>query len=129
MNDEELCYISAYKLAEMINNKEISSEEITEITIERILKINPIINAFCTTTFDMARSMAKEADDRIKNHELIPLLNGIPCSIKDLVPIKGVRTTYGSKIFEHYIPDEDAELVKRLKKAGCVILGKTKWVV
>jgi aspartyl-tRNA(Asn)/glutamyl-tRNA(Gln) amidotransferase subunit A len=125
LNDEELCFISAYELAEMINNKEITSEEITEITIERILKINPIINAFCTTTFDMARSMAKDADNRIKAHKSIPLLNGIPCSIKDLVTINGIRTTYGSKIFEHYIPDEDAELVKRLKKAGCVILGKT----
>jgi aspartyl-tRNA(Asn)/glutamyl-tRNA(Gln) amidotransferase subunit A len=125
MNEEQICFMSAYEIADMIKRQELTSEEITEIVIERIQKINPIINAFCTTTFELARLMAKEADRRTKNKEVLPLLNGIPTSIKDLVPVKGVRTTFGSKIFENYIPKEDAELVKRLKKAGCVILGKT----
>ncbi len=125
MNEEKLCFMPACEIAELIKRREITSEEITEITIERIKKINPVINAFCTTTFELARVMAKEADKRIKNNEKIPLLNGIPTSIKDLVPVKGVRTTYGSKIFEHYIPEDDAEVVRRLKNAGCVILGKT----
>jgi aspartyl-tRNA(Asn)/glutamyl-tRNA(Gln) amidotransferase subunit A len=125
MNEEQICFMSAYEIADMIKRQELTSEEITEIVIERIQKINPIINAFCTTTFELARVMAKEADRRTKNKEVLPLLNGIPTSIKDLVPVKGVRTTFGSKIFENYIPKEDAELVKRLKKAGCVILGKT----
>jgi len=101
------------------------SIEITETIIERIEKINPIINAYCTTTFDMAREMAKKADERVKNVKEVLLLNGIPTSIKDLVPVKGVRTTFGSKIFEDYIPNEDAIVVSRLKDAGCVILGKT----
>jgi aspartyl-tRNA(Asn)/glutamyl-tRNA(Gln) amidotransferase subunit A len=125
MNEEQICFMSAYEIADIIKRQELTSEEITEIVIERIQKINPIINAFCTTTFELARLMAKEADRRTKNKEVLPLLNGIPTSIKDLVPVKGVRTTFGSKIFENYIPKEDAELVKRLKKAGCVILGKT----
>jgi aspartyl-tRNA(Asn)/glutamyl-tRNA(Gln) amidotransferase subunit A len=125
MNEDHICFMSACEITEMIKKQEITSQEITEIVIERIEKVNPAINAFCTTTFELARSMAKEADRRVKNSKTIPLLNGIPTSIKDLVPVKGVRTTYGSKIFENHVPEDDAELVKRLKKAGCVILGKT----
>jgi len=125
MNKEDICYLPAYQMAEKITTQELTSLEITEIIIERIEKINPTINAYCTTTYDLARDMAKKADERVKNNENLPLLNGIPTSIKDLVPVKGVRTTFGSKIFENYIPDEDAVVVKRLKDAGCVILGKT----
>ena len=125
MNKDDICFISACDMAEKIRTQELSALEITETIIERIEKINPIINAYCTTTFDIAREMAKKADERVKNNEDIPPLNGIPTSIKDLVPIKGVRTTYGSMIYENHIPDEDAVVVSRLKDAGCVILGKT----
>lgn len=125
MNDEEICFLPAFKMKKKIEDQEISSQEITNIIIERIEKINPIINAYCTPTFELAREMAKIADERVKNNEKIPMLNGIPTSIKDLVPVEGVRTTYGSKIYENNIPNEDAIVVKRLKNAGCVILGKT----
>jgi len=115
-----------WEMKEKIKNQELSSQEITEILIERIEKINPIINAYCTPTFDLARTMAKKADDRIKkNITKIPLLNGIPTSIKDLAEVKGVRTTYGSKLFENFVPTFDNLVVKRLKDAGCVLLGKT----
>ncbi|MFX1478207.1 MAG: amidase [Promethearchaeota archaeon] len=125
MNNENVCFMSACEMKEKITSQELTSQEITEIIIERIQKINPIINAYCTTTFDLARDMAKKADERVKKNEKIPLLNGLPTSIKDLVPIKGVRTTFGSKIFEHNVPEEDAIVVTRLKDSGCVILGKT----
>ena len=103
MNKEEICYMSAYEMADAIKSQEITSEEITEIIIERIEKINPIINAYCTPTFEMAREMAKRADKRVKNGEEIGILNGVPTSIKDLMAVEGVRTTYGSKIFENNI--------------------------
>lgn len=125
MKKDDICFMSACDMIEKIKNQELPSQEITEVLIERIEKLNPIINAYCTPTFDMAREMAKKADDRVRKNEKIPPLNGIPTSIKDLMPVKGVRTTYGSKIFENNIPDEDAITVKRLKNAGCVILGKT----
>jgi aspartyl-tRNA(Asn)/glutamyl-tRNA(Gln) amidotransferase subunit A len=112
-------------MLEKIITQEISSQEITETIIERIEKINPIINAYCTPTFDLARETAKIADERVKKGVKIPALNGIPTSIKDLALLKGVRTTYGSKIYENFIPEEDNVFVKRLKDAGCVILGKT----
>ena len=102
--------------------KKAGSSGILEIRIE---KINPVVNAYCTPTFSLAREMAKDADEKVKKNEKIPLLNGIPTSIKDLMPTKGVRTTFGSKIFEHNVPEEDGLAVSRLKDAGCVILGKT----
>lgn len=125
MNKEDICFMAACEMVDKIKTQELTSQEITEIIIERIEKINPIINAYCTPTFELAREMSKKADERVKKNEKIPPLNGIPTSIKDLVQVKGVRTTFGSKIFENYIPQEDAIVVKRLKDAGCVILGKT----
>ncbi len=117
--------MSACDMKEKIITQELSSLEITETIIERIEKINPIINAYCTTTFDIARDNAKKADDAVKKGETLGILHGIPTSIKDLMETKGVRTTYGSKIYENFIPDEDAISVERLKDAGIVFLGKT----
>jgi Asp-tRNA(Asn)/Glu-tRNA(Gln) amidotransferase A subunit family amidase len=125
MKNEDIAYMPAFKMAKEIRTQSLTSEEITEIMIERIEKFNPILNAYCTTTFDMARESAKKADKKIKNGEKVGLLNGIPISIKDLVYMKNIRTTFGSKIYENFIPDMDDVVVTRLKKAGSVILGKT----
>jgi len=122
---KEICYMSAYEMADKIKNQEITSEEITEIIIERIEKINPIINAYCTPTFELARDMAKKADKAVKEGEKLGLLQGVPISIKDETETKGIRTTYGSLLFQNNVPREDEAVVKRLKDAGIVILGKT----
>ena len=125
MNKEDICFMSACEMFDKIIGQELTSVEITETIIERIERINPIINAYCTPTFDLARDMANKADEKVKNGEKLGLLNGIPTSIKDLMLTKGIRTTFGSKIYEYLIPTEDDIAVKRLKDAGCVILGKT----
>ena len=125
MNKEALCFMSACDMVDAIKRQEITSQEITETIIERIEKINPIINAYCTPTFDLAREIAKEADGTVKKGEKLGLLHGIPISIKDEIDTKGIRTTQGSRILENYIPNEDHIAVKRLKDAGSVILGKT----
>jgi len=125
MNKEEICFLSACDLRDKISTQELTSLEITETLIERIEKINPTINAYCTPTFDLARDMAIAADKRVKNGEKVGILNGIPTSIKDLVLVKGIRTTFGSKIHENYIPEEDSIVTSRLRRQGCVILGKT----
>jgi Asp-tRNA(Asn)/Glu-tRNA(Gln) amidotransferase A subunit family amidase len=125
MKKEEICYMSACNMAEQIKTQELSSLEITEMIIERIEKINPLINAYCTTSFEIAKEMAKKADERVKKGEKFGTLNGIPTSLKDIIETKGIKTTYGSKMYENFVPEEDAIVVKRLKDAGCVILGKT----
>ena len=125
MNKEDICYMSAFEMREKIKTQEISSTEITETIIERIKKINPIINAYCTPTFDLARKTAEKADEAVKRSETLGLLHGIPTSIKDLMQTKGIRTTFGSKLYEEFIPEQDDIAVQRLIKAGSVILGKT----
>ena len=125
MKDEDICFMPAWEMKEKIRTREISSQEITEIIIERIEKINPIINAYCTPTFDLARHTAKKADKAVKDGEKLGLFQGIPISIKDETETKGIRTTYGSLLFENNIPRKDEAVVKRLRDAGAVILGKT----
>jgi len=125
LNKDEICFMPAYEMLEKIKTQELTSTEITETIIERVEKINPIINAYCTTTFDLARDMAKNADDAVKKGEKLGLLHGIPTSIKDLMLTKGIRTTFGCKIYENFIPDVDEIVVKRLKSEGMVLIGKT----
>jgi len=125
MNKDEICFMSAYEMLEKIKTQELTSTEITETIIERIERINPIINAYCTPTFELARETAKKADEVVKKGEKLGLLHGIPTSIKDLMQTKGIRTTYGSKLYEDFIPEQDDVAVQRLIAAGCVILGKT----
>ena len=106
-------------LAELVRNKEISAAEICEEAITRIERVNPQLNAVITPTYDLAREMAQNA---------LPesLFTGVPFLIKDLLgDVAGVRQTRGSKAFRDYVPKEDNELVKRYKRAGLVILGKT----
>ena len=125
MNKEDICFMSACEMRDKIKTQELTSQEITEIIIERIEKINPKLNAYCTTTFEVAREMAHKADKAIKKGEKLGLLHGIPTSIKDLMQTKGIKTTYGSKLYEGFIPEEDDIAVQRLKEAGCVLIGKT----
>ena len=125
MNKDDICFMPAWEMKEKITKQELSSAELTEIIIERIEKINPIINAYCTPTFDLARELAKKADKIVRNGEKLGILHGIPTSIKDNVDVKGIRTTCGCKAFENYISSDDDIAVKRLKEAGVVILGKT----
>lgn len=107
MNKEDICFMSAWDMKEKIKSQELTSLEITETLIERIEKIDPIVNAYCTKTFDLARDMAKKADDAVEKGEKLGILYGIPSSIKDIAQVKGVRTTFGSKVFENFISDVD----------------------
>ncbi len=108
-----------------IRRQEITAVDLTETFIDRITRVNPKINAYCTPTFDLAREQAKQADQRVKRREKLPPLNGVPTSVKDLMETKGIRTTYGSKIYEHNVPDVTDAAVQRLLDAGIVLLGKT----
>ena len=68
MKNEDIYYMSACDMKDAIVSQELTSQEITEIIIERIKKINPLLNAYCTPTFDLAREMAKKADDSVKKN-------------------------------------------------------------
>jgi aspartyl-tRNA(Asn)/glutamyl-tRNA(Gln) amidotransferase subunit A len=104
--------------------KEVSPVELTEACLARIEGLNPVINAFITVTAESAIAEAKAAEKEIGRGEWRGPLHGIPLAVKDLAETAGVRTTAASAVLEHYVPSEDAEVVRRLRKAGAVLLGK-----
>jgi aspartyl-tRNA(Asn)/glutamyl-tRNA(Gln) amidotransferase subunit A len=111
-------------LAPRLRRKEVSPVELTRVCLERIEKLNPVLNAFITVTADSALAEACAAEDEIERGEWRGPLHGIPIAIKDLIDTAGVRTTAASALFKDRIPTEDAEVVRRLRRAGAVILGK-----
>ena len=128
MSVRDLCWMSARDLAGMIRRREISPVEVTDAVLDRIDAINPKINAYCTVAGDQAREAARAAEQAVArgaDRAALGPLHGVPYSLKDLTPTRGIRTTMGSKIFEHYVPEEDAILVERLRGAGAILLGKT----
>ena len=125
VNPADLCYTPAMKLREMIQARQISPVEVVTAFLERIDKINPTINAYCTLVPEMAIEAARKAESAVMKGGDTGLLTGIPVSIKDVTPVAGVRTTFGSKLYENFVPDEDDLVVERLKRAGAIIIGKT----
>jgi aspartyl-tRNA(Asn)/glutamyl-tRNA(Gln) amidotransferase subunit A len=107
----------------LLQNKEISSVELTGAVLQRIDQVDRKIKAFLTVDTEGAMEQAKEADKRLASGDAARL-TGIPLGIKDLLCTKGLRTTCASKILESFIPPYDATVVTKLKKAGAVLIGK-----
>ncbi len=125
MTSTDLCYTSATELARMIRSKALSPLELTRAVIDRIERLNPTLNAFCTLVPDEALRAGRAAEDAVMRGATLGPLHGIPYSIKDLAFTKGIRTMGGSFIFEHRVPDVDPPFVRRLKASGGVMIGKT----
>ena len=121
----ELVFLTAKEQAAGIRARRFSSTELVQAHLDQIERINPRVNALVTTTAEQALDAAAAVDARPRGAEKPPLLHGVPFVIKDLVPTKGVRTTYGSPIYAAHVPDYDALNVQRLKAAGGILLGKT----
>lgn len=111
-------------LAPRLRRKEISPIDLTRACLDRIEKLNPTLNAFITVMADSALAEASAAENEIVRGEWRGPLHGIPIALKDLIDTAGTRTTAASELFANRIPDEDAEVVRRLRRAGAVILGK-----
>ena len=103
----------------------ISSRELMAHTFKRIRQFNPKINAFVTLLEEPAMRRAAQADEALAAGKSWGPLHGLPILIKDVFETAGVRTTSGSKVFENYVPKNDAPVVARLKRAGAIIVGKT----
>ncbi len=125
MDNLEICYLSLVEMAEAIRTKSLSPVEIVEALLWRIERLNPTVNAYCTLLAESARRQAREAETRVMQGGELGPLHGVPVSIKDLIFTRGIRTTGGSKIYENFVPQDDAIVVERLKNAGAIIIGKT----
>ena len=115
---------SLWEASELIRTKKVSPKELTAACLARIQRLNPVLNAFITVTAEQAIADALRAEAEIMKGRWRGPLHGIPLGLKDLFDTAGVRTTGGSALFADRVPAEDAEVVRRLKAAGAVILGK-----
>ena len=120
----ELTSLKIHQAAALLKKGEISPVELTQAHLERIQELNPKLNAFITLTPELAMKQARQAEAEIQRGEYKGALHGIPLGLKDLFETEGIRTTAGSTFFAEYIPEVDAAVVKKLKDAGAVILGK-----
>jgi len=115
---------SASELAQLVRSREVSPVAVLDACLERLERFNPTLNAVVTVN-ERARDDARELERRLTKGETPGLLCGLPVGIKDVTPVKGLRTTFGSPLYRDFVPAEDALVVQRLRAAGAVILGKT----
>ncbi len=125
MPDLDLCYRTASELARSIRAKEISPVEVMANTLARIEAVDAKLNCFCFVYPEEALQGARAAEQAVMAGKDPGLLCGVPIAIKDLTPTKGKRTTLGSYVYEHWVPDHDAAIVERLTGAGAIMVGKT----
>ena len=125
MSDADLTYLSAVELARLIRIKELSAVEVVQNALDRIEEVNPRLNCFCFVFPEDALEQARMAERAVLSGDDIGPLHGVPFAIKDLTPTKGKTTTLGSRVYEHWVPDEDAAIVEALSGAGGIMVGKT----
>jgi aspartyl-tRNA(Asn)/glutamyl-tRNA(Gln) amidotransferase subunit A len=125
MNSEDLGYLPATRLAELIRTKQLSPVEYTQGLLDRIATLEPKVNAFVYLAADQAMDAARAAEAKLVSGERIGRLHGVPVTIKDLAITKDMPTQQGSFIFQGNQPSEDAPMVTRLRDEGSIVLGKT----
>jgi amidase len=117
----DICFTPARKLAQLIRSRKLSVTEVTQAFIAQIERVNPKVNAIVTFLPEAALAQAKKLDKK----RSATLLSGLPIAYKDLVPTKGIRTTWGSRVYHEHVPEQDHAIVERLSAAGAITLGKT----
>jgi len=125
MSGRDLAFASALELGRLYRSRKASPLEVVQALLERIDAVNPQVNAFVTLAREAALWEARRATAALKRGATLPPLFGIPVGIKDVTPTRGLRTTFGSTLFQDHVPEEDALVVHRLRNAGAIILGKT----
>lgn len=121
----ELCDLNAVDLRRKIGSKEISPVELIDSCINRIEAVNPAVNAVVSECYVRARDEAKSAEAEVMAGEPLGLLHGLPIGIKDLEATKGLRTTYGSRLYAENVPDQDQVSVRNVRDEGGIVFCKT----
>ncbi len=124
MSQEDLHFLPLWQVADLIHKRQVGPVELTQSLLERAERLNPTLNAFITPTPEQALAAARVAEEELAAGRDRGPLHGVPIALKDLIATAGVRTSAASKILAGWIPEEDATVVRRLKEAGAVILGK-----
>jgi len=121
----EPCDLSALEARALIGRRRLSPVDLLESCLARIEAVNPAINAFVVVDAERALLAARAAEAVVMRGEPLGALHGLPVGIKDLEDTAGLRTTYGSPIFAHHVPERDLGTVARIRAAGGIVLGKT----
>jgi aspartyl-tRNA(Asn)/glutamyl-tRNA(Gln) amidotransferase subunit A len=116
--------LSIREAGDLVRRKLVSPVELTRACLQRIERLNPALNAFITVTAEQAMAQAREAEAEVRRGKWRGPLHGIPVGLKDNIDTAGIRTTLASAVFKDRIPSVDAEVVRRLKAVGAVLLGK-----
>lgn len=121
----ELSLLDGTTIAARVTSRELSPVEITEAALDAIALVNPVLHPFTEVATKQARAAAADLERALLAGERVGALAGVPVPIKDLVLTRGIRTTFGSRLYEHYVPEHDDIAVERLRAAGAIIIGKT----
>jgi Asp-tRNA(Asn)/Glu-tRNA(Gln) amidotransferase A subunit family amidase len=121
---DTIAFLPAHRLSTLLKEGRISSSMLTDLYLERLKRLDPVLQCAVTILEDQARAEARRADEEIAAGRYRGALHGLPYGIKDLFAAKGAPTTWGSRDFEHRVIDEDSEMVARLREAGAVLIAK-----
>ena len=124
MPDNELLKLTISEIAPLIQSREVSPVDLAEAALAEAELRQPTLNSFITIMRDEAMAAAEQAEEELSRGEYRGPLHGIPIGIKDNIATGGIKTTLGTKVLADHVPDEDAEVVRRCKEAGAIILGK-----
>src|SRR5579862_9741013 len=120
----DVARMTVRRASDSVRAKKVSSVELTRACLARIEKLQPVLNAYITVTGDQALADARKLDDEVQRGKWRGPFHGVPIALKDNIDTAGVRTTGAGEVFKDRIPGEDAEVARRLKNAGAVLLGK-----
>jgi aspartyl-tRNA(Asn)/glutamyl-tRNA(Gln) amidotransferase subunit A len=122
---QDLAFLTLKQASELLRRKTASPVDLTHACLKRIETYNPALNAFITVTKDQAMQTARAMEMEQRHGKWRGPLHGIPIALKDNIDTEGIRTTAASELFKDRIPSADAEVVRRLKQAGAILIGKT----
>src|SRR5262249_13994947 len=103
----EILGAEAHVVADLVRRRAVSPVEVVEVTIEAIERLDPVLNSLCTLSADAARQSAQNLERRIARGDAVGALAGVPIAVKDLIFTKDVRTTFGSRLYADFVPDND----------------------
>lgn len=125
MPTSDLCFMTATDLAQHLQRKDLSARDVMAAHLAQIERLNPIVNAIITLVPEQAMAAAHAADEALAHGATPGPLHGLPVAHKDLFLTKGIRTTYGSRVYQDFVPDQDMLIVERMRAAGAITVGKT----
>lgn len=128
MLSEDILYLSTRELAEQIRSRKISPVELTESYIDRSKHLGPKFNAYVTLTEELALKQARAAEEEISGGHYRGPLHGIPYAAKDLLAVKGYKTTWGARPYADQMFDYNATVIERLTEAGAILIGKAAMI-